>query len=72
MNPFLSKWAASFCPSRSNRVLHHGVVVPQVVRGVLEVRLDLAGVGVHGDTGIGEVVALADPSVEVGTRVPVP
>ena len=51
-------------------VLHHGVVVPQVVRRVLEVRLDLAAVGVHGDTGVGEeVVALANPSVEVGTRV---
>jgi hypothetical protein len=51
-------------------VLHRGVVVPQVVRGVLEVRLDLAGVGVHGDTGVGvEVVALADAAVEVRARV---
>ena len=51
-------------------VLHRGVVVPHVVRRVLEVRLDLAGVGVHGDAGVGvEVVALADGSVEVGARV---
>ena len=47
-----------------------GVVVPQVVRGVLEVRLDLAGVGVDRDAGVGvEVVALADVAVEVGARV---
>src|SRR3954471_18642245 len=51
-------------------VLHRGVVVPQVVRGVLEMRLDLACVSVHGNAGVGvEVVALADASVEVGTRV---
>ena len=62
---------SSFCPSRSNRMCSiDGVVVPQVVRGVLEVRLDLAGVGVDGDDAVGvEVVALADVAVEVGRRV---
>src|SRR3954463_12410802 len=51
-------------------VLHSGVVVPQVVRGVLEMGLDLACVSVHGNARVGvEVVALADASVEVWTRV---
>jgi hypothetical protein len=51
-------------------ILHHAVVVPQVVRGVLVVPPYLAVVRVHGDNGVGvEVVALTDASVEVGRRV---
>ena len=51
-------------------VLHRGVVVPQVVRRVLEMVLDLAGVGVNRDAGVGvEVVALANRSVEVRAGV---
>ena len=69
--PVLVEVPGAFAPVHLEQdVLHRRVVVPHVVRGVLIVRLLLAGVRVDGHDTVGEqVVALADPAVEVGARV---